>query len=34
MWIVIGVLVAVVAAVVLIVYTFRKNRQEEKIWEE
>ena len=34
MWIVIGVLLAVVAAIVLIVYTVRKNRREEKIWEE
>ena len=34
MWIVIGVLLAVVAAIVIIVYTFRKNRREEKIWEE
>jgi hypothetical protein len=34
MWIVIGVLLAVVAGIVLVVYTFRKNRREEKIWEE
>jgi uncharacterized membrane protein YsdA (DUF1294 family) len=34
MWIVIGVLLAVVAVLVLVVYTVRKNRREEKIWEE
>ncbi len=34
MWIVIGALLAVVAVLVLVVYTVRKNRREEKIWEE
>jgi uncharacterized membrane protein YsdA (DUF1294 family) len=34
MWIVIGALLAVVAVIVLVIYTVRKNRREEKIWEE
>jgi hypothetical protein len=34
MWIVIGCLLAVVVVLVLVVYTVRKNRKEEKIWEE
>jgi hypothetical protein len=34
MWILIGCLLAVVVVLVLVVYTVRKNRKEEKIWEE
>jgi len=34
MWIVIGVLLAVLAVICLVVFTVRKNRREEKIWEE
>jgi heme/copper-type cytochrome/quinol oxidase subunit 2 len=34
MWIVIGVVLAVLAVFVLVVYSLRKNRREEKIWEE
>jgi hypothetical protein len=34
MWIVIGCLLAVVVVLVLVVYTVRKNRKDEKIWEE
>jgi heme/copper-type cytochrome/quinol oxidase subunit 2 len=34
MWIVIGILLGVVAIFVLVVFALRKNRREEKIWEE
>jgi heme/copper-type cytochrome/quinol oxidase subunit 2 len=34
MWIVIGVVLAVLVVIVVAVYTFRKNRREEKVWEE
>lgn len=34
MWFAIGAGIAVVVGIVLIVYTYRKNRREEKIWEE
>jgi hypothetical protein len=34
MWFAIGAAIAVVLVVVVAVYTFRKNRSEEKIWEE
>jgi hypothetical protein len=34
MWIVIGAVVAVPVVIGLVIYTVRKNRREEKIWEE
>lgn len=34
MWIAIGAILAVVVVLVVGVYAFRKNRREEKIWEE
>lgn len=34
MWFAIGAGLCVVAVIVVGVYTFRKNRKEEKIWEE
>jgi len=34
MWFAIGGLLAVLAVIAVTIYTVRKNRQEEKIWEE
>ena len=34
MWFAIGALLAVLVVTVVAIYAYRKNRQEEKIWEE